>query len=1273
MRVPFKIRFRLVLFCLLVWGYGVSQAQLLEPPLPMPNGDSAFVGTMSVTFSNSGTSRGQIWYTLTGLAPTLAVHSLYTDTPILFEKTTTLKAVRVLSGSANSTVTTAIFRRAKLPPPVAHYGLSPNFSTSLTCSLLVAKDGISPFIRYTVDGTAPNALSSMYSVPLVFTHSTLLKAYATTPGYDDSDPMQIQFTINPPAAIPVATPSSQPFTTKTLIVRLKSASAGVQFRYTLDTNAALNTWPIALGDSVSLVGNTPGEIVVLRAQAFKTGTYFPSAFTTEKYTYTPQVLPIKGSKLTGFFYDNDTISLTTQTPGASIRYTLDGSQPVNTSTLATGPIYISDSVILSAVAFKPPQPQSETFREVYKLRLTPPRSFSLTQPLADNSTQQFQDSVSITLKSACPGAKIYYTLDGSAPTPSSTPYTGNAIDITQSNTVLSAIAIKGNVKSLISHNTFVKIAVIVKLSQPSINPLVDEFEVAQLITLNSDNSDAEIRYTLDNTLPSANSLIYTGPITINTTTTLHVQAYSPTGTFEPSDVGEMKYKLIPSMPTASPAAGSGPFLNQVQVTLKTGTFQGLIYYQLGDKPFDFTTAKLYTAGELITLKTTTTLQAITVLGTGPTQLKSTVLSQTYYIYTSLQVDTLSPGASTTLKTNIFFTNSSTVPILATVHSTNAFGLVGFTNAGFAIQLQSIPAGQTMNVSFTKPAAQSQSLYRIVNGIVEFVSANAQVKIVEGGEYFVGTDTLPPVITLLSQNARIGDSTSIRLLVRDNVANQDCEITSPGLPGNKLLQKPDGEGVLTAAFKNPGSEPKSLWFRAQITDYYNTTRFPKDPLGKYFLAQSWNNLVSPGLFTLGKKEYPWDMAGLPINAKAPITWGQLKNDNLESDLFAMVLKDSSGYIQLADDSLIRPGMSFWLGSLKPVASLAFSNFKAGESDSNGGYRLTLHHGWNQISDPALEKLYWPISRTGSNFSKSEIRGLSEFVPSIMDYAPTDSLEPWKGYFVYFYGRKDTVLALYTIPGKTPAAKGSGANALNETQVEQGVEISLDFGRPIPLILGASSQGQDDFSTEDEPHLPAWRPTFSAWSLRDKRQLSVDIQHFTPQVLLHWNVVVTHSSSSSTLDQAVAIMRIATAKLPAGYQAWAISRTTGIKYRLEQDGTLPLLELQTDTLSIYAGPLDKLAESSEFSNAHSSVEHFSIQLETGSHGQLFMNLALPWKSQVSIHIWSITGQLEVEMPSREFEEGFYKLPLSVLKSGHLSVLQVDLRGKNIRRTFSQKIMR
>ncbi len=1273
MRVPFKIRLRLVLSCLLVLGCGVSQAQLLEPPLPMPNGDSAFVGTMSVTFSNSGTSKGQIWYTLTGLSPTLAVHSLYADTPILFEKTTTLKAVRVLTGSANSTVTTAFFRRAKLPPPVAHYGLSPYFSTSLTCSLLVSKDGISPFIRYTVDGTAPNALSSMYSVPLVFTYSTLLKAYATTPGYDDSDPMQIQFTVNTIAATPVAIPSTQTFTTKTLTVKLKSTSAGVQFRYTLDTNAALNTWPIALGDSVSLVGNSPGEIVVLRAQAFKTGTYFPSAFTTEKYTYTPQVLPIKGSKLTGFFYDNDTISLTTQTAGASIRYSLDGSQPVITSTLATGPIYISDSVIISAVAFKPPQPQSETFREVYSLRLTPPRSLRLTQPLADNSTQQFQDSVSITLRSACPGAKIYYTLDGSDPTLSSTLYTGKAIGITQNNTILSAIAIKGNVKSLISHNTFVKIAVIVKLSPPSIDPLVDEFEVAQLITLNSDNSEAEIRYTLDNTLPSANSLLYTGPITINTTTTLHVQAYSPAGTFEPSDVGEMKYTLLPSMPTSTPTAGSGPFLNQVQLTLKTGTYQGLIYYQLGDKPFDFTTAKLYTAGELITVKTTTTVQAMTVLGSGPTQLKSVILSQTYDIYTSLQVDTLPPGASTTLKTNIFFTNSSTVPILATVHSTNGFGLVGFTNAGFAIQLQSIPAGQVMNVSFTKPAAQSQSLYRIVNGIVEFVSANAQVKIVEGGEYFVGTDTLPPVISLLSQNARIGDSTSIRLWVRDNVANQECEITSPGLPGNKLLQKPDGEGVITASFKNPGSEPKSLWFRAQVTDYYNTTRFPKDPLGKYFLSQSWNNLESPGVFTLGNKEYPWDMAGLPINAKAPITWGQLKSDNVGSDLLAMVLKDSTGYIKLADDSLIRPGMAFWLGSLKPVASLSFSNFKAGESDSTGAYRLTLHHGWNQISDPALENLYWPISRTGSNFSTSLIKGLNEFVPTIMAYAPTDSLEPWKGYFVYFSGTKDSVLSLYTIPGKMPVTKASGTKALNGAQVGQGVEISLDFGRPIPLVLGASLQGQDDFSTEDEPQLPAWHPTFSVWSLRNEHQLSVDIQHFIPQALFHWTVVVAHTSNPSQINQEVVNMHIASAQLPDGYQAWVISRATGIKYRLEQDGTLPILGQQNDTLSIYAGPLDKLSESAEFSEAHSSVEHFSIQLETGSHGQLFLNLALPWKSQVSIRLWSVTGQLEAEIASREYGEGFYKLPLTALKRGHLCVLQVSLHGKLVNRTFSQKIMR
>ena len=319
----------------------------------------------------------------------------------------------------------------------------------------------------------------------------------------------------------------------------------------------------------------------------------------------------------------------------------------------------------------------------------------------------------------------------------------------------------------------------------------------------------------------------------------------------------------------------------------------------------------------------------------------------------------------------------------------------------------------------------------------------------------------------------------------------------------------------------------------------------------------------------------------------------------------------------------------------------------------------------------------MPRTGISFSNSPVKGLHEFIPSLVDYVAIDSMVPWKGYFVYYYGDKDTSLSLFTEPGKALAPKVSGTAPVNFSQTEEGVEIGLDFGRPVPLTLGATQQGQDAFSKEDEPQLPAWKPTYAAWSQRNRHQLAVDILHFSPQALLKWNVVIAQPENTGDLQGKATAMHISKVKLPAGYQAWAISRKTRIKYRLEQNGTIPnlgaLLGAREDSLTIYAGPLAKLAELPELSVAVSSVEQFSVKVDKDSRGQLYVNVALPWKCQFSVSVWTLAGQLETKIQPRELTEGLYRFPLAPPKGSGMAILQIVLQGKSVNRTFTQKVLR
>ncbi len=77
----------------------------------------------------------------------------------------------------------------------------------------------------------------------------------------------------------------------------------------------------------------------------------------------------------GMFDDPVAVSMTTTTPGATIRYTLDGSTPDETSALYVGPILVSQTTLLRARAYAPPllpSSVSEAFFQIGPSKNLPP-------------------------------------------------------------------------------------------------------------------------------------------------------------------------------------------------------------------------------------------------------------------------------------------------------------------------------------------------------------------------------------------------------------------------------------------------------------------------------------------------------------------------------------------------------------------------------------------------------------------------------------------------------------------------------------------------------------------------------------------------------------------------------------------------------------------------------------------------------------------------------------------------------------------------------------
>ncbi|MEO6096356.1 MAG: chitobiase/beta-hexosaminidase C-terminal domain-containing protein [Fibrobacteria bacterium] len=1240
---------------------GAQADVLVAAPVMQPQGDSGWIGSTEFKFKN--VANGRIYYTLDGTTPTTESYFYIEGQSIAVDHSLTVSAVHYNLLNVPSDVVRGNFIRAKLPAPYARYGGNTTFYPSLLCSLFVDRPSGKPVIHYTLDGSQPTAASPVYGTPIKVTKTQTIKAYATESGLDDSDPMQVAFVIPPAPAAPQATPSGMSFSTNTLLIKLKSASTGIYFRYTLDT--ALKDWskaPIVSGDSISILGQTIGENIILRAQAWKNG-YPPSATMTEKYTYSPPVAMPGVSRTPGPFYDTATVLLTCATPGANLRYTLDGSTPTAASLDGNKPVLLDGSVRLRALALKAPQPNSAMLDVNYILKLS--------APVLDKPSRQFQDSLHVKITSMAPKASIYYTLDNDSPTVAKGVLirSGDSITLSaDSTTVLKAVVIKDGIISALTTASYTKIARIVRLSAPVIDPPGKEFEDSQYVELRTSDSLAEIRYTTDGTLPTRASRKYApgAGLWIDSTTVLRAQAYPTKGNMDSSAVNVESYILVPSPPTATPDALS-PFPNSISVTLSCKSKKAEIRYWLGSTLPVPELSSLY-AGTPIILNSTTRLQAKAVSNSGGVQRYSQSLDVTYSIYTTAPSDTLMAGSTRTLTGGFVFTNHSSLPILAKTHTTSEFSLTGFKDASLAVLILPTATGQTIKLGYSKPQDVPVSLYRFANGQAEFLSNDSHVDLDAGGEYFVGIDTLPPVITLLSQVPKAGDSTALRLKITDNTSNPACKIQSPGTKGGMTTRKPGADGEITVLLQMPLGDFKGLWFRAVASDFYGSSLFPKEANAKMYLSQSWNRLNTPAVLTMGRQDVPWDLAGFPNSGKEPLLWGNLRRDNPGADLQARRWSDNAGEsLPLDDSSVIAPGTAVWMGSPTLRNSVAITGFRASESEADGTCRMGIHHGWNQITSPLLDKVYWPISTSYSRSGGGLLKAPWRWIPKLMDYAQVDSLEPWVGYFVYYHGERDTTVTVATDLSRRLAKPG----ASTELDRSQSVAIALDFGRQVPLYLGATTWAQDAAAAEDEPALPAFQRNFSAWSQRGKRRLLTDLVKFNGGSPMHWNVVLEDAGGVAGESLVTGSIHVREGSLPAGYQAWAVSTTRGLKFQLQSGLEMPWSGMSQDTLSIYVGTTAGLAGIPELSRAVSEVVGFAFDLEKGVSGNS-LRMALPWNCQVEADIWSLDGRLLTRIRPGRLNPGIYRLALTHGSNSAIAFLKIRLQNENGTKEFSRKVL-
>ena len=205
------------------------------------------------------------------------------------------------------------------------------------------------------------------------------------------------------------------------------------------------------------------------------------------------------------------VTMTDSTPGAVIHFTTNGATPTAASPSYTGPLTVTTTQTIRAIAIAAGHLDSNITTDTYT-RIT-----QAAMPVFKPSPGTYPSAQQVTISSTTSGAIIYYTIDGSTPTTSSSKYTG-PVTISTTKT-LKAIATAPNLTNSAVASGLYTIQT-ATAARPSFSPAPGTYKGSVTVSLFSTTTGATMYYTIDGTTPTTASHKYTGPFTITTTTTV---------------------------------------------------------------------------------------------------------------------------------------------------------------------------------------------------------------------------------------------------------------------------------------------------------------------------------------------------------------------------------------------------------------------------------------------------------------------------------------------------------------------------------------------------------------------------------------------------------------------------------------------------------------------------------------------------------------------------------------------------------------------------------
>lgn len=327
------------------------QWKVALPVLSVPGNNYSTDQTVIVT---NATPDAEIHYSTDGDEPTLADPTVASGGSITIDRTTTLK-VRAWKGTMPpSDIVTAVYTLTVAWPTISPNGGT--YTSAQTVTLATTSPGVT--LRYTTDNSTPTESSPIYTAPLTIATTTTVKTIGFRTGWTNSLLRSATFTMNfGSLAAPQISPGEGTYTSSVTVTL--TAMTGATIRYTTNGFTPNGSSPIYTGP---LAISTP---LTLKAIAMHPdyGTSPVSSAIYSIVTAAPVFTPGAGTYAPG-----QVVTVSCETAGATIRFTMDGRDPTATDPIiANNGTLILGNYTLKARAFKTGITTSDVTSATYQL------------------------------------------------------------------------------------------------------------------------------------------------------------------------------------------------------------------------------------------------------------------------------------------------------------------------------------------------------------------------------------------------------------------------------------------------------------------------------------------------------------------------------------------------------------------------------------------------------------------------------------------------------------------------------------------------------------------------------------------------------------------------------------------------------------------------------------------------------------------------------------------------------------------------------------------